>query len=162
MATMDWTEQMETVTKQWTDVQKQLWTSWGVAAQQATTKAQAKAVWQQMIDQWRNAVYRMLEMQVETTRLWSESVADADALEGMAQWAEQSYRMTEQWSKVQKQLWSNWFQLLEQVDPGQLPSSLEANNHPMMQFWNDMTQQASTMQQEWIKSWTAWQPSKKG
>ncbi|MEZ4675616.1 MAG: hypothetical protein R2932_15400 [Caldilineaceae bacterium] len=53
MATVDWTQQLEEATKQWTEVQTQLWSSWGEAAQKASSQAQAKAVWQQMIDQWK-------------------------------------------------------------------------------------------------------------
>ncbi len=162
MATMDWTQQMEEATKQWSDVQGKLWSSWGQAAQQATTQAQAKAVWQQMIDQWKNAVFRMLEMQVETARLWSENVAQSEALEGVGQWADQSYQMTKQWGTLQKQMWSSWFEMLEKVDPAQMPAAMEFNQQPMMKLWNEMSQQATTMQQEWMKSWSVWQPSKKG
>jgi hypothetical protein len=162
MATMDWTQQMEEATKQWTDVQTKLWSGWGQAAQQATTQAQAKAVWQQMIDQWKNAVHRMLEMQVETARLWAENVGQSESLEGVAQWADQSYQMTKQWGTLQKQMWNSWFELLEQVDPAQMPAAMEFNQQPMMKLWNEMSQQATTMQQEWMKSWSMWQPTKKG
>jgi hypothetical protein len=31
-----------------------------------------------------------------------------------------------------------------------------------MKLWNEMSQQATTMQQEWMKSWSMWQPTKKG
>lgn len=162
MTTADWTQQMEEAAKQWTDVQKQLWSSWGEATQQASSNVQAKAMWQQMNDNWRNAVHRMLDMQVETARLWSESVASSDALEGMTQWAEQSYQMTRQWSTVQKQLWDNWFQMMEKVDPAQIPNVMEMTNQPMAQLWNQMSEQATAMQQEWVKAWSAWQPTKKG
>lgn len=169
MTTVDWTEQMEAVTKQWTDTQRQLWSSWSAAAQQATTTAQTKAAWQQMVDLWKNSVHRMLEMQVDTARLWSESVAESDALEGVAQWAEQSYEMTKQWSAMQKQLWDGWFQILEKMEPthfsnvmGSNPigSSKDLNSQPMMKLWSDMMQQAGSMQQEWVKSWTSWPSSK--
>lgn len=162
MATMDWTQQMEEAARQWSDAQTKLWTSWGQAAQQATTKAQAKAVWQQMIDQWKNLVYRMLEMQVETARLWSENVSDGENWEGIGQWADQSYQMTKQWSTLQKQVWASWFDLLEKVDPAQVPNMMDLNNQPMMKLWNEMSQQASAMQQEWMKTWSMWQPTKKG
>ena len=162
MTTVDWTQQMEEVTKQWTEVQTQLWSSWGEAAQKASSQAQAKAVWQQMIDQWKNLVHRMLEMQVETARLWSENVSDSDMFEGMTQWSTHSYQMTKQWSMMQKQLWDGWFQMLEKMDPTMMPDVKDLNNQPFMKLWNDMTQQATAMQQEWMNAWTAWQPGKKG
>ncbi|MEZ4675617.1 MAG: hypothetical protein R2932_15405 [Caldilineaceae bacterium] len=99
---------------------------------------------------------------METARLWSENVAESELLEGMAQWTNQSYQMTQQWSAVQKQLWDNWFQMLEKVDPTKLPNATELNNQPVIKLWNDMSQQAATMQQEWMNAWTMWQPGKKG
>lgn len=162
MTVTDWSEQMEEATRQWTDVQTKLWSSWGQAAQQASTKAQAKAVWQQMIDQWKNMVHRVLEMQVETARLWAENISNSEALEGVAQWADQSYQMTKQWAVFQKQMWDSWFEMMEKVDPSQMPGAMDFNNQPMMKLWNEMTQQAQTMQQEWVKSWSMWQPTKKG
>lgn len=162
MSVLDWTEQMEEATRQWTDVQSKLWAGWGQAAQQATTKAQAKAVWQQMIDQWKNMVYRVLEIQVETARLWSQNIATTDSPEGAAQWAAQMYQMTKQWSDFQKQMWDSWFDTMEKIDPSHAPGAMDLNNQPMMKLWNEMAQQAQAMQQEWLKSWSMWQPTKKG
>jgi hypothetical protein len=41
---MEWTQQMEEMGKQWTDMQKKLWLNWNEAAKQASTTVQAKAV----------------------------------------------------------------------------------------------------------------------
>lgn len=161
MATTDWTQQMEEATRQWTDMQRKLWSTWGETAKQATTKVQTKAMWQQMLDMWRNAVHRMLDMQVETARLWAENVNNSETLEGVAQWADQSYEMTKQWSIVQKQMWDSWFQMVEKIDPTQMNSMLEMENQPVMKFWKDMSQQATAMQQDWMKVWTAWQPTQR-
>ena len=159
MATTDWTQQMEEATQQWTEMQRKLWSSWGETAKQATTKVQAKAMWQQTLDMWRNSIHRMLEMQVETARLLSENVNDSKSLEGVAQWADQSYEMTKQWSAVQKQMWDSWFQMVEKIDPTQLNNVMDLDNQPVMKFWKDMSQQASSMQQEWMKAWSVWPPT---
>lgn len=156
---MDWTQQMEDMGKQWTDVQKKLWMGWNEAAKQATTTVQAKAMWQQMLDTWKNAVYRMLDMQVESARLWSESVAAGETMESTVQWAQQFYQMTKQSSTVQKQLWDGWFQMVEKLDPTQIQNMMDMTNQPM-NMWKEMSQQAMTMQKEWMKNWSAWQPGK--
>lgn len=156
---MEWTQQMEEMGKQWTDMQKKLWLNWNEAAKQASTTVQAKAVWQQMLDSWKNALYRMLDMQVESARLWSESIAAGETPEVTVQWAEQFYQMTKQSSVVQKQMWEGWFQMMEKFDPMQMQKMMEMGQQPM-NFWKDMTQQAQTMQQEWMKNWSAWQPGK--
>lgn len=156
---MEWTQQMEEMGKQWVDMQKKLWTGWNEAAKQATTTIQAKAVWQQMLDTWKNTVYRMLDMQVESTRLWSESVAANEAMESTVQWAQQFYQMTKQSSMVQKQLWDGWFQMIEKLDPTQLQNMMDMSNQPM-NFWKEMSQQTLNMQKEWMKNWSAWQPGK--
>jgi hypothetical protein len=156
---MDWTQQMEEMGKQWTDVQKKLWLNWSEAAQQASTNVQAKAMWQQMLDTWKNAVYRMLDLQVESARLWSESVAASETMESTVQWAEQFYRMTKQSSTVQKQLWDGWFQMAERLDPMQMQNMMDMSAQPL-NLWKEMSQQAMTMQKEWMKTWSAWQPGK--
>lgn len=160
---MEWTQQMEEMGKQWTDMQKKLWLNWNEAAKQASTTVQAKAVWQQMLDSWKNALYRMLDMQVESARLWSESVAAGETPEVTVQWAEQFYQMTKQSSAVQKQMWDGWFQMVEKFDPMQMQKMMEMGQQPM-NFWKDMTHQAmamqQSMQQEWMKSLSAWQPGK--
>ncbi|MBX3014311.1 MAG: hypothetical protein KF832_22500 [Caldilineaceae bacterium] len=156
---MDWTQQMEEMGKQWADMQKKLWLGWSDAAQQATATAQSKAMWQQLLDTWKNVVYRTLEMQVESARLWSESVTARENGEQAVQWAQQFYQMTKQSSAVQKQLWDGWFQMMEKLDPRQVQTMMDMSNQPV-NFWKEMSQQTLNMQQEWLKNWTAWPPSK--
>lgn len=156
---MEWTQQIEEMSKQWTDMQKKLWLNWNEVAKQASTNVQSKAVWQQMVDTWKNAVYRMLDMQVESARLWSESVAANETMAGSVQWAKQFYQMTKQTSAVQKQLWDSWFQMAEKLDPIQMQNMMEMSSQPM-NLWKEMSQQAMNMQNEWMKNWSAWQPGK--
>jgi hypothetical protein len=49
--------------------------------------------------------------------------------------------------------------MMEKFDPMQMQKMMEMGQQPM-NFWKDMTQQAQTMQQEWMKNWSAWQPGK--
>lgn len=156
---MEWTQQIEEMSKQWSDMQKKLWLNWNEVAKQASTNVQSKAVWQQMVDTWKNAVYRMLDMQVESARLWSESVANNETMTGSVQWAKQFYQMTKQTSAVQKQLWDSWFQMAEKLDPIQMQNMMEMSSQPM-NLWKEMSQQAMNMQNEWMKNWSAWQPGK--
>lgn len=156
---MEWTQQMDEMSKQWADMQKKLWVNWNEVAKQATTNVQSKAVWQQMLDTWKNAVYRGLDLQVESARLWSESVANNEAMANSEQWAKQFYQMTKQATAVQKQLWDGWFQMAEKLDPMQMQNMMEMGSQPM-NLWKEMSQQALTMQKEWMKNWSAWQPGK--
>lgn len=156
---MEWTQQMDEMGKQWADMQKKLWLNWNEVAKQASANVQTKAVWQQMLDAWKNAVYRVLDMQVESARLWSESVANNEAMANNVQWAKQFYQMTKQATAVQKQLWDGWFQMAEKLDPMQLQNMMEMSSQPM-NLWKEMSQQAMNMQKEWMKNWTAWQPGK--
>ena len=156
---MEWTQQVEDMGQQWVDMQKKLWLNWNDVAKQASTNVQTKAVWQQMLDTWKNAVYRMLDMQVESARLWSESVAENEAMASSVQWAQQFYQMTKQASTVQKQVWDGWFQMAEKLDPMQIQSMMEMSSQPM-NFWKEMSQQAINMQKDWMKNWSAWQPGK--
>lgn len=155
---MNWTQQMDEMSRQWSDVQKQLWISWQEAAQQATPQGQAKAMWQQMLTTWKN----MLDMQVESVRLWSESVVTSGAPELTVQWAEQFYQMTKQASAAQKQLWDSWLNAADQLDPMTMPNMMNMGGQPVVRLWQEMTQQTMKMQQEWMKTMNPWQPGKKG
>ncbi|MEZ4863117.1 MAG: hypothetical protein R3C14_17490 [Caldilineaceae bacterium] len=159
---MDWTQQMEEMSKQWTDVQKKLWLNWQESASKASSNAQVRAAWQQMLDMWKNTLHRMLDMQVESARHWADSVSSSDVFEGVAQWAEQLHTMTKQSVALQKQMWDGWFQMVEKIDPTEVQGSKDFLNQPVMKLWQEMSQQTMNMQQEWMKNWTAWQPGKKG
>ncbi len=157
---MDWTQQMDQMTKQWTEAQKQLWSSWAEATKRGNG-VQAKALWQQIMESWRGSVNQMLDMQGEGLRVWSESMASADLPEPMSQWVEQLRQMTKQWTGTQKQLWENWFQMVEKFDPLASGMSAMPETQPMMKMWQEMTQQALNVQQQWMKNWGNWQPSKR-
>ena len=88
---MEWTQQMDEMGKQWADMQKKLWLNWNEVAKQASANVQTKAVWQQMLDAWKNAVYRVLDMQVESARLWSESIAAGER----ADWGKPGRRVSD-------------------------------------------------------------------
>jgi hypothetical protein len=67
---MDWMQQMEQMTNQWMEAQKTFWSSWANGAQR-NNAAQAKALWQQMLEVWQASVQQMLDAQLEGVRLWS-------------------------------------------------------------------------------------------
>ena len=56
-------------------------------------------------------------------------------------------------------MWDSWFQMVEKIDPTQLNNVMDLDNQPVMKFWKDMSQQASSMQQEWMKAWSVWPPT---
>lgn len=156
---INWTQQMEEMTKQWSAAQKLLWANWADAVKQ-NNQAQANALWQQIMDAWQSSVKQMLEMQGEGMRLWVESLKHSDLPEPMSQWAEQLHQMTKQWTGSQQQLWEQWFQFVEKLDPTQSMSQT-TSAQPMFKLWQDMTQQAFTAQQQWLQNWNVWQPGGK-
>jgi hypothetical protein len=158
---MDWAQQMEQMTKQWTDAQKLFWSSWANGAQRGNA-SQAKAMWQQMLDTWQTSVHQMLDAQAEGVRLWSESVAKSGGPEATSQWAVQLYQMTRQWTGSQKLMWDGWFQVVSNFDPNQATATPGLDMQPMMKLWQDMAQQAMDTQRQWLKALSSGQPDKKG
>lgn len=156
---INWAQQMDEMTKQWSAAQKLLWASWADAVKQ-NNHAQANVLWQQIMAGWQSAVQQMLAMQGEGMRLWVESLKHSDLPEPMSQWAEQLYQMTKQWTGSQQQVWEQWFQFVEKLDPTQSMNQA-ASAPPMFKLWQEMTQQAFTAQQQWLQNWNAWQPGGK-
>jgi hypothetical protein len=157
---MDWTQQMDQMTKQWTEAQKQLWSNWAEATKRGNG-TQAKALWQQILASWRTSVHQMLDMQGEGLHAWSESVGSTDLPEPINQWTEQLRQMSKQWTGTQKQLWDNWFQMIEKLEPMASGVGPTLETQPMMKMWQEMTQQALSVQQQWMKNWGSWQPNKR-
>jgi hypothetical protein len=156
---INWTQQMDEMTKQWSAAQKLLWDNWADAVKQ-NNQAQARALWQQILEAWQGSVKQMLAMQSEGMGLWVENLRRSDLPEPMSQWAEQLHQITKQWTGSQQQLWDQWFQFVEKLDPT-LATSQPNGTQPMFKLWQDMTQQALTAQQQWMQAWSAWQPGGK-
>lgn len=157
---INWTQQMDEMTKQWGMAQKLLWASWAEAVKQ-NNQAQAQALWQQILDAWQGSVQQMLEMQGEGMRLWVESLKRSELPDPMQQWAEQLYQLNKQWTGNQQQLWEQWFQFVTKLDPTTMNVNPNANAQPMFKLWQEMTQQAVAAQQQWLQHWNAWQPGGK-
>lgn len=153
---MDWAQQMEQMTKQWTDTQKMFWSNWANGAGQSSAP-QTRAMPQQMLDAWQTSVHQMLDGQAEGVRLWAEGIASSGAPEATRQWANQLYQMTRQWTSNQKLMWDGWFQMVSKFDPGQAASTPSLDMQPMLKLWQEMAQQTMNAQQQWMKTWSSWQ-----
>lgn len=158
---MDWTQQMEQMTKQWMDAQKVFWNGWAENARRSAA-APTTLMWQQMLAAWQTSVRQMLDAQVEGIRLWTEGVAGSGAPEHVQQWADQLYQMTKQWTSSQKQMWDGWFLVMEKLDPPGSTSVPGMDMQALIKQWQELGQQAMNDQQQWLKTWSAWQPGKKG
>jgi hypothetical protein len=158
---MDWTQQMEQLSKQWLDAQRAFWASWtGETSPNATPSN--TALWLQMIEAWRTSLNQMLDIHAEGVRLWADQIATSDAAPAVQQGADQLQAMTKQWIASQKQLWEGWFLLLERLDPATLNHSSTYDPHSITKLWQEMAQQTMSAQQQWAKLWSNWQPGKKG
>ena len=78
---MDWTQQMEQMTRQWMDAQKAFWNGWAENARRSNAGPTA-LMWRQLLAAWQTSVHQMLDAQVEGIRLWTEGVAGSEALIG--------------------------------------------------------------------------------
>jgi hypothetical protein len=155
---MDWTKQLEEMSKAWTQTQQKMWTNWAETAQ-TMSQNQAKAAWGAMIDAWQMSMNQLLDAQADGVRQWADN---ADALpntpQGAHEWMLMCNDMTQHWTDTQKQLWNNWFDLVKEFNPAQFGDQMgvpPASGEPMLKFWQDAAQTMNNAQQEWTKTWSA-------
>jgi hypothetical protein len=157
---MDWAQQMEQMTKQWTETQRVFLSTWAGAVPRSDSTPDSTQ-WRQMIEAWRTSVKQMLDMQAEGVRLWAEGVKVSGAGAPAEQWANQLQQMTNQWVTTQRQMWDGWFHLLENSGPSGGFRTNPFDAQSVARFWQDTAQQAMNSQQQWLQFWSAWQPGKK-
>ena len=148
----DWNKQMqamtENMTKSWAEAQKSLWGNLMGAPAQAQMPAamrQSRLLWQAAVDQ-------SLELQSDAARLWLEMVRQSGSPEAVITMSDQMKVAADQMTDYQKQLWQNWFRLLETMEPR---ADAASTGQPVVANWNEMMQNAMQTQQEWLKAVTA-------
>lgn len=153
---MEWTKQVEEMSKTWTDTQQKMWENWAEMAKSAST-SQAQLSWETMLDTWQNALQQTLDAQSEGVRMWTNGItALPNVPQGTNEWSHTFQEMTSRWNDTQKQLWFNWFEMAKSFDPSKVATG-EANfdNKQMMEFWQESAQTINKAQTDWMKMWGA-------
>jgi hypothetical protein len=145
----DWNKQMqamtENMTKSWAEAQKSMWGN----LMGAPAQAQMPAAMRQSRLLWQAAVEQSLAMQSDAARLWLEMVRQSGSPEAVNTLSAQMKGAADQMTDYQKQLWQNWFRLLESMEPR---ADAASAGQPFVASWNEMMQNAMRTQQEWLKS----------
>lgn len=147
---MDWTKQMEDMTKAWTDAQSQLIEGWTSATAGARM---ASGVWPQTIDSWRAAVDGMLDAQTAWLARWVEAMPAAAQNTDVEAWARQARTLHESSIAAQRQLWGAWFDMARRIDPTR-SGAWSTADRDILAGWQTMAKQISDMQAEWARKWT--------
>lgn len=147
---MDWTKQMEDMTKAWIDAQTQLVDGWASAAAGARV---AGGVWPQTLDSWRAAVDGMLDAQSAWLARWFESMPAGAQGADVEAWARQAKTMHEAFIAAQRQLWGAWFDMARRIDPTRTGVWSSADRD-ILSGWQAMAKQMADMQTEWARKWT--------
>lgn len=146
---MDWTKQIEEMTKAWADAQSQVIEGWAAATAGAKVGG---GVWQQTIDAWRTAVDGMLDSQAAWMARWTEAMP-AGAPADVEAWARQARTMVEASIASQRQLWGVWFDTARRLDPSR-GAMWSAADRDMLSGWQALARQMADMQAEWVRKWT--------
>ena len=150
---MDWTKQAEELFDTWTDAQKKMWKSWLDMVQQGAGQKQAADLWPKTIDTWQESVANMLATQDKWTDSWAESFNANATPEEMIEWVKQTQSVAKQWGDAQQQMWSNWFDMMKQVDLGDVANNWQGESQAAFTNWQDSTQKIMDAQMQWIKMW---------
>lgn len=150
---MNLNEQLQSMVKEWTQMQQNVWSGLLGSIQQ-TGQSPTPELWQKTIDTWQEAVTKTLDGQHESMRLWAGSFKDLEgAPDQMQQWAKQGQEMVERWSETQNQLWSSWFETLGKTVPATMAGTTATGGPEMLKAWQDSARKAMEGQMEWATAW---------
>jgi hypothetical protein len=151
---IDWTKQIEDMTKTWVDAQKKMWDNW-LGSMQQVDKTQTAELWAKTVSTWEEAVKNTLNAQTEWTRVWVDSLKSFEGMpKEVNEWAQQALEMNKHWSETQQQLWDSWFALVKKIDSAKLSSDWNEEGQKLYKTWQEATQQMINTQMEWMRRWT--------
>lgn len=152
----NWTKQAEEMSEGWLQAQRQMWESW-LNLTQDSTNGQPAAVWHKTLTAWEESVHQVLNAQVGWTKAWAESFeTTVSTPQEAAEWIRQAQAITRQWNEEQLKLWTNWFALMRQLDPGnvQLEADPTITSQTMFREWQKSVQKVINAQAEWAERWS--------
>ena len=163
---MEWMKQTEEIFNAWTKTQKTMWDEWMKTTQsfgtQSFGKTQANDSWKRTVDAWEESVKKSLQLQMEWSKIWAESLSDAKGTpKEFQEWARQGHEMMSRWAETQMQLWTAWFDMAKRLDPTSVGGNAEKDSANMLHMWQDNLKNLLNVQAEWGRTWMATQGGKK-
>jgi hypothetical protein len=151
---MDWSKQTEEMFNAWSEVQKKIWESY-LKSVEEIGKSPSQKLWEQTVSVGEQAINNTLTAQSKLLQMWQEYLATLeDVPSQIVESTKQFQEMAGQWEGTQKQLWSNWFDMLKQFDFPKASESWSTGPSNPFQIWQESTQKVFEAQTEWLKAWT--------
>ena len=153
----NWTDQITEFQNACMEQQQQMLSGWMSALQKAGTGT-PQNVWHKALDTLEHQVDGALDTQKESFKALLKTIEDAgNSSPEITQWEHQADAGMNLWFNMQHQLWKAWFEMLRNASPAkQSPGEILAQN------WQDMMQQAMSMHEQWLSSWTGGESKNKG
>src|SRR5262245_7137943 len=146
---MDWTKQTEEMMTMWTNTQQTVWNSW-----MDTMKKVAQPeppVWDRALGMWQTSVENTLKTQADWTETWADNLLKQEGLpEEDSGWLNQLKKMSDEWVKIQTDLWKGWFEMAKSLDPAnmaaEMPNKWVIDSQKSAQAWQKHMEQVMNAQ----------------
>ncbi len=139
---MDWQKQMEEAMSTWTETQRRLWDQWFEAMRGGGAGSgaweEARATQQRQVEAWQEAVREALERQQQWIGGLSGGAADPTG------WATQMQQMMRAWTEAQSELWRNWLERTEKMQPAVRDMPWYRNAQQVLDAWEQAAKQATS------------------
>jgi hypothetical protein len=145
---MSWLEKTQEMFKSWLDSQQELWKGWTESADMPSA-----ATWSKTLKIWENSFKNFVETQALWTRTWVRNMAAEFEVEGMDDFVQSTEDLTNTWVKAQHQLWSNWFEMVKNMDPNEMSDEVKAEATEIMQSWQNNLEKMVEAQRSWAEQW---------
>ncbi|HYT53643.1 MAG TPA: hypothetical protein VEQ38_02935 [Verrucomicrobiae bacterium] len=151
---MDWTKQTEDMLNTWMGTQKRMWDNWLDTVQKSAPQFHASELWEKTLETWEETVKKSLEGQSEWIKMWAENMPPVKGLpKEVAEWAQHSQELNQNWVDLQEQLWAVWFGLIKKSEPGKIIGSWDQESQRMAQMWQESVGKFMEAQMEFARTW---------
>ena len=135
-------------------MQQTLLTQW-IETMRSLGSGQGTTMWNETIQAWERSVQQSLDAQTTWVRSWTESLANANGIpQEMRDQVRAGQEALQQWTDAQRQLWQNWFGVIQNLNPSLEPGTGAQAGQNIAQLWQETMSRLVETQTEWARRWT--------
>lgn len=144
----NWSDQISGLQQQWVEQQQGLLNDWLKMLHKVGGVSSATP-WQQAIDVLEKQVNSTLDAQKKSLMTLAKNTEDAEGLsKQMLPWFNHFEDGIDLWNDMQHQLWHIWFDMLRTTPPVE-----EQPSDVLLKNWQEFTNRAMEIQEQWLSSW---------
>ena len=144
----------EKVMKTWGESQQKLMTDW-LDTLRRLGGTPTLELWRKTVDTWQTSVKETLDAQMEWTRQWTETLANAKGTpEELRELARKEQVQVQHWAEAERELWQSWFNIVRHLNFRPEPGAGAQAGGDLVQLWQDSARKMIDAQAALVRRWT--------